>query len=79
MHLVLLENEQRLKSIINKLNGLPDTIVLDGKGQYLYWVEVKYLQPISSALMKLDEYSRKLAEEFNICKSEGRSLRCIAI
>jgi len=71
---VLPENEQRLRSVINKLNGLPDAIVLDEKSRYLYWVEVKYLQPISSVLMKLDEYSRKLAEKFNIYQSEGRTI-----
>jgi len=70
----LLENEQRLRSVINKLNGLFDAIVLDEKSQYLYWVEAKYLQLVPDVLMKLDEYSMKLAEGFNIYQSEGKTI-----
>jgi len=72
LYLVLPESEQRLRSIV-KLGG-PDAIVLDGKDRYIHRVEVKYLQPIPDVLMKLDEYSRKLAEKFNIYQSEGRTV-----
>jgi len=64
MILVVLESIPELRKKVT--SNLPDGMVLDKEGRYLYWVEVKYLRPIPEVLTKLGEYSRKIAELLNV-------------
>jgi len=64
----------KIKKYFEKLSGVPDAIVLDEKGYYLYWVEVKYLQPIPEVLRSLNEYSKKIAEALNVNQSRNKAV-----
>ena len=74
LYLVLPESEPRLRNILKKLSGVPDAIVLDEKGHYLYWVEVKYLQPIPEVLRGLNEYSKRIAEALSVNQSRNKAV-----
>ena len=74
LYLVLPESEPRLRNILKKLSGVPDAIVLDEKGHYLYWVEVKHLQPIPEVLRSLNEYSKKIAEALSVDRSSNKTV-----